>query len=128
MNDPRIERLCTAARQMQNGDFLVEIPAGRSDDIGRLGEALAQLARTLDRRFQEFQTLAHVTEGINAGLVLDEVLNRVFESFRPIIPYNRIGFALLEEGNTIARARWARSDAAHVRIGTGFSAPIRIRS
>ena len=125
MTDPRIDRYYTATRQMQSGDFSVAIPPGNTDDIGQLGEALQELARTLDRRFQEFQTLALVTEEINAGLVLDEVLDRVFETFRPIIPYNRIGLALLEENDTVARARWARSDADQVRIKTGFSAAMR---
>ncbi|MFH1605050.1 MAG: GAF domain-containing sensor histidine kinase [Pseudomonadota bacterium] len=125
MTDSRIDRYYTATRRMLFGDFSVEIPLGHSDDIGHLGEALRELAQTLDRRFQEFKMLAHVTEEINAGLVLEEVLNRVFETFRPIIPYNRIGFALLEENDTIARARWARSDAAELRITKGFSAPMQ---
>ena len=125
MSDPRIQRYSRAARHMQEGDFSVDIPLGHTDDVGQLGKALQGLAQTLDRRFREFQTLAQVTEKINAGLVLDEVLNRVFESFRPIIPYNRIGFALLEENDTIARARWARSDAVQAGIVKGFSAPMR---
>jgi len=125
MNDPRIHRYRTAARQMQGGDFRVDIPFGSVDEVGELGSALQDLAKTLDRRFQEVQTLAQVTEEINAGLVLDEVLERVFESFRPIIPYDRIGFALLEENDTIARARWAKSDARELRISKGFSAPMK---
>ena len=125
MTDPRIRSYCAVTRQMQFGDFSVEIPLGHADDVDQLGEALQGLAKTLDRRFREFQMLAHVTEEINAGLVLDEVLDRVFDIFRPIIPYNRIGFALLEEGDTVARARWARSDADRLRITKGFSAPMQ---
>ncbi len=124
MSDPRILHYRAAAQQMQGGNFSVEIPLGSGDEVGELGEALQGLARTLDRRFQEFQRLAAVTEEINAGLVLDEVLERVFESFRPISPYNRIGFALLEQNDGVARARWAKSDAPELRIGRGFSAPM----
>jgi len=125
MTDPRIQSYYAVTRQMQFGNFSVEIPLGHTDDVDQLGGALQELAKTLDRRFQEFQMLAHVTEEINAGLVLEEVLNRVFEIFRPIIPYNRIGFALLEENDAIARARWARSDADQLRITKGFSAPMK---
>ncbi len=125
MSDPRLQRLVSAARQMRCGNFSVEIPDGHTDDIGRLGAALQELAQTLDRRFQECRKLADVTAEINAGLLLDEILNRVFESFRPIIPYDRIGLALIEENDTILRARWARSDAAHVCVRTGFSAPMK---
>ncbi len=66
-----------------------------------------------------------VTEDINAGLVLDEVLGHVFESFRPIIPYSRIGFSLLEDEGKTVRARWARSDASTLRISAGYQAPLK---
>ena len=125
MTDPRIDRYYEAARQMQAGDFYVQIPSGPTDEIGRLGEALQELALALDHRFQEAHMLARVGEQINAGLVLDEVLNSVFESFRPIIPYNRIGFALLDENDTVVRAHWARSDAPMPKIYKGFSAPLQ---
>lgn len=125
MTDPRIDNYYSAARQMKAGNFSVDIPQGHTDEIGQLGNALQELAKTLDQRFQEYQMLAYVTEEINAGLVLDEVLNRVFETFRPMIPYNRIGFALLEENDTIARARWARSDADRLRITKGFAASMK---
>jgi len=88
--------------------------------VGRLGEALRDLAATLEKRFLEIGALRKVTEKINAGLLLDEILNHVFESFRPIIPYDRIGFSLLEEDGRVLRARWARSDAADIRIGRGY--------
>lgn len=110
---------------MQGGNFAVDIPVEGSDEVGELGEELKNLARMLERRFHEFQTLAEVTAEINAGLVLDEVLDRVFDSFRPIIPYNRIGFALLEQNDTILRARWAKSDARELCISKGFSAPMK---
>jgi hypothetical protein len=125
MNDPRISRYRAAAQQMQGGNFSVDIPVGSSDQVGELGQALQNLAQMLDGRFHELEMLATVTEEINAGLVLDEVLGRVFDSFRPIIPYNRIGFALLEQNDTIVRARWAKSDAPELRISKGFSAPLK---
>ena len=53
MTDPRIERYYAAARQMQGGEFSVEIPLGHTDEIGQLGETLHGLAQTLERRFQE---------------------------------------------------------------------------
>jgi len=110
---------------MQGGNFSVDIPVGSSDQVGELGRALQNLAQMLDGRFHELDMLATVTEEINAGLVLDEVLVRVFDSFRPIIPYNRIGFALLEQNDTVVRARWAKSDAPELRISKGFSAPMK---
>ncbi len=76
----------------------------------------------MEHQFEQLQALAQVTERINAGLILDEVLNLVFETFRPLIPYDRIGFALLTEGGKTLTARWARSDAPVLQIKGGYSA------
>jgi len=108
---------------MGQGCFHIEVPVGE-DDLGRLGYAVRGLAELLDQRFRELRLLTEVTEKINAGLVLDQILDSVFDSFRPIIPYNRIGFALLEQEDTVVRARWARSDYAELRLGNDFHLPL----
>ena len=76
-------------------------------------------------REKELEALLRITEKINAGKFLDEVLDYAYESLREIIPYHRIGFSLLEENNTLLRAYWARSRASVVRIGKGYSAGMR---
>lgn len=126
--DPRIKEYYEAAVAMKRGVFKLDVPEGVRDDIDRLGQALAELGQTLERKFTEITMLSQVTERINAGLVLDEVLDYVFESFRPIIPYHRIGFALLEEDpheGTLVKARWARSELPEVKIAPGYCAPLR---
>jgi signal transduction histidine kinase len=123
--DPRISKYRDAALAIKNGQFQVEVPLGAEDEIAQLGRALLDLRHTLERKFAEINTLARVTEKINAGLTLDEVLNHVFDSFRSIIPYSRIGFSLLAEKGTIVRARWARSDAPVMKITTDYEAPLQ---
>jgi signal transduction histidine kinase len=73
-------------------------------------------------REEELQALLHITEKINAGKVLDEVLEYAYGSLHSIIPYHRIGFSLLEEDNTVLRAYWARSEAAEIKLGKGYFA------
>ncbi|HEY6951838.1 MAG TPA: GAF domain-containing sensor histidine kinase [Bacteroidota bacterium] len=109
---------------MKEGQFAVQVPTTGNDDIARLGNALKDLAQTLESRFAEFRTLSTITERVNAGLLLDDVLNYVFETFRPTIPYNRIGFSLLEDNASVVRARWARSDAPRMEITAGYSAKL----
>src|SRR5690606_29972423 len=41
-----------------------------------------------------------------------------------LIPYNRIGFALIEDDGQTVRACWARSDQPAVQLGQGYSAPL----
>ncbi len=124
MDDHRIIMYRKATVAMKEGQFRVPIPSDGKDEVAALGKALLELGHTLKSRFDEINTLSKVTERINAGLILDEVLNYVFESFRPIIPYDRIGFSLLDRNGTLVRARWARSNAPVMKISKGYAAPL----
>jgi len=93
-----------------------------ADTVGRLGEAIRRLAQRLDDKFQEFEALLRVTQRINSGLILEDVLDQVYESFREILPYDRIGFALLDETGTVLTARWARAEYHDIYLPIGFSA------
>ncbi|MCX6029963.1 MAG: GAF domain-containing sensor histidine kinase [Chloroflexi bacterium] len=125
MVDPRIPKYRAAALAMKHRQFAVEVPTGTPDEVGQLGQALVDLGKEMEQQFAQLQALSRVTERINAGLILDEVLNLVFETFRPLIPYDRIGFSLLEEDGQVVRARWARSDAPIMQIGRGYSAAMQ---
>lgn len=63
-----------------------------------------------------------VIEKVNAGHYLEEIADHVYESFRGLIPYDRIGLALLERDERILRARWARAEYPSTGIRVGFSA------
>ena len=120
--DERIIKYREAAEKMKLGQFKTDISIGEKDEIALLGKALMELGRTLETKFEEINILAKVTEKINAGLLLEDVLNQVYDSFRPIIPYDRIGFSLIEENGKRVRARWTRSDLPVIKIGEGYSA------
>lgn len=123
-SDPRISRLREAAAAMRSGRFDFDVPIAPEDEVGRLGRALAELGHALELRFAQMRAVSRVTAQINAGLLLDEVLDRVYDSFRPLIPYDRIGLALLEQDDTLVRARWARSDGAEMKVSKGYAAQL----
>ncbi|MBP7688608.1 MAG: GAF domain-containing protein [Thermoflexales bacterium] len=123
-SDDRIPRYIAATEQMKQGQFDLEVPTTPPDEVGRLGEALRDLARSLEARYREVQQLERITTRINAGLLLDDVLDNVFQDFREVIPYERIGLALLEDDGQLVRARWARSDLPVVKINRHFSQPL----
>jgi signal transduction histidine kinase len=129
MNDQRLHAYEEAARAMAQGHFDVDVPLGpdTGDDVARLGSALQNLGSSLEQRFKQLQRVVQVTEEINAGLLLDEILNDVYESFQDIIPYDRIGFSFIEKGDEgeILRARWARSEAPVMKLTGGFWAPMK---
>ena len=83
-----------------------------------------ELKTLVDLRTRELRSLGSLTEKINTAVRLDEVLEHVWESFRMVVPYNRIGFAEYDSESRVVRAVWARSDASEIKIGKGYSAPI----
>jgi signal transduction histidine kinase len=122
--DPRILKYVEIAHAMKEGAFNVNLSKEGTDEVAKLGTALEDLARSLEKRFEEITTLTEITTQINSGMLLDDVLNYVFKSFRPIIPYDRIGCALIEEDGKVVRARWARSDSKEMEITKGYSSSL----
>lgn len=124
VTDERISRYTEAAERLRQGIYEVDIPVSPPDDVGRLGEALQALAHELDVRRAELQKFDLITTRINAGLLLDDILDNVYDDFRALIPYNRIGFSLINEAGGTVTARWARSDQPAIYLERGYSAPL----
>ncbi len=124
--DKRISQYIEVTERLKRGEYDVKVVAAAVDEVGKLGNSLQDLANTLDARYHELQKLDQITSDINAGLLLDSILDKVYRNFREFIPYNRIGFALIEDdGRTVVmRARWARSDQAEMKLIKGFAAPL----
>ncbi len=78
----------------------------------------------MSARSAELEALLRITEKINSGKVLSEILDYAYESLREIIPYDRIGCALLEENDTVLRAHWMRSEAPVACLLKDYSAPM----
>ena len=125
-SDHRLRAYTAAARAMAQRRFDVDVPLDpeSDDEVTRLGRALRTLACSMDRSFREMRELTRVTERVNAGLLLDEVLDGIYEAFRDLIPYDRIGLSLLDDSGEQVVARWARSRAGDMRLKKGYSAPL----
>jgi diguanylate cyclase (GGDEF)-like protein len=122
LNDNRVSLYREAAKALRQGQFDISIPIGASDEVSELGEELRALAAALKSQSEQSSMLAKITERVNEGLLIDEVLDHVYENFFSLIPYDRIGLALLEEGNAVVRAYWARSEATEIKLPLGYSA------
>ncbi len=93
------------------------------NDLSELEEILVELGRDLENRFEEAGRLAQTHQNVTAPVILDELMDSVFDSFRPNIPYDRIGLALLDEDGSV-RTRWVRSDLPEIRLEAGYSEPL----
>lgn len=120
----RLTAYASAVRAMRQGEFDIAIPADGDDDpLNRLGRELNDLAGWLDRRFAEFVRMRKVAEHVAGGVRVDDTLERIYESFHALIPFNRIGCALLTDDGTAVRAHWGRSDRPQILL-RGFTAPL----
>ncbi len=109
---------------MRDGHYAFGVDTGGEDALGELGEELRLLAGHLDWYFSHASKLQEITDNVVGGLLLDDVLDRIFESFQTVIPYNRIGCALLMDDGRSVKACWARADYKHIHLGDGFAAKI----
>jgi diguanylate cyclase (GGDEF)-like protein len=127
-SDRRIAALRAAAEAMARGELRPPLPAvtdsADADEVDRLGVALWRLGAELERRFAEATALVRLGEKVNSGLLLDEVLDQVFDSFRSVFPYDRIGCSMLEDEGRTVRSVWARSVFGETKLGVGYSAPL----
>jgi class 3 adenylate cyclase len=70
------------------------------------------------------EKLVELTDRINAGVTLDAVLDHLFESFEGVIPYDRIGCAVVDEDGRTVRSVWNRSRVPAIGISRGYTAPL----
>src|SRR5512145_2457278 len=97
-----LSKLLQAAEQLKRGDFNLNLPPLPDNELGQLGRALLDFAQAQQTQLRQMEQLDHITQRINSGLLLDDILDNIYEDFRELIPYNRIGFALIEDdGETI---------------------------
>ena len=121
----RVEQYVEALRRLQCGDFAgVALAVSTTGEADPLGEALGALARTLAGRAREAERFDRLIQRVNAGLLLDEILDSVYDDFRDLIPYDRLGLALLDPDGQTVRARWARIDGGHIHLRRGYAAPL----
>ncbi|RPI97872.1 MAG: GAF domain-containing protein [Chloroflexi bacterium] len=102
------ERYDAAIEHLPLEDYGLHDLDARSEEELRL--ALQNVTSALRTRIRVQEELDRIMTRINAGFTLDEILDNLYDDFHELIPYNRIGVALLEDDGQLVRARWTRSD------------------
>jgi hypothetical protein len=120
LDDDLIRQYIAAIEQLEREEYDLDSPAL---SWTTLGHALQQLALTLYTRHREQAQLDRLTAHMNTGLLLDDILDNLYQDFREIIPYNRIGLALLEENGQMVCSQWNKSDR-RVRLNHPYMAPL----
>lgn len=77
------------------------------------------------REFEKMKILQKITEKINHGIFLDEIMDYIFSSFQILIPYERIGIAFLEKTCSSVTSKWAKSKLQKIVLKPGYSAKLK---
>jgi PAS domain S-box-containing protein len=103
---------------------LLTSSAVHTDKIERAGRELKEALSRTRLAQKEAALLDAVMQKINVGVGLGQILDYVFESFDAIIPYDRIGWAVIEHDGRSVRARWARSKCGSPMIRPDYNVPL----
>ena len=125
-NDDRIPKYIDVTGRMIEGDYHIQIDNENHDEVGILGANLQNLANVLDNKVKELQHVHQLTAKINSGMLLTDILDTIYTDFYSLIPYDRIGFSIIEYENNQpwVQAYWSRTTNPKIEIGAGYRAPL----
>ena len=120
----RVNAYAAWVAKLRRGRSLPNLRLGGTDPLSQLGQELQLLADTLSRRERELRRLFDLVGTFEQGVSVDDVLNRIFDSFKGLIPFERIGCAFLSANGAAVTAYWVRSELGPIKISTGYSQPL----
>jgi diguanylate cyclase (GGDEF)-like protein len=120
----RIDAYADWVRTLRAGHAPPALPTDGADPLARLGHELQLLSTTLSRRDAELRGLFSLVQSVERGVLLDDVLSKIFVAFKGVIPFDRIGCAFLSDDGSDLVAYWARTELGEVKLQSGYSRPM----
>ena len=120
----RVDAYASWIAQLRSGAAVPNLRPDPTDPLSRLAQELQLLADTLSRREYELRHLFDLVGTVEQGMLVEDVLNLIYENFKGLIPYERIGCAFLSGNGASLTTYWSRSDLGPVQISAGYSQPL----
>jgi len=122
--EERVDAYASWVRDLRRGVSPPSLGSGAGDPLAHLGRELELLSASISRREDEMRRLFDLVQTVERGVMLDEVLGQIFDGFRDVIPFERIGCAFVSDDGSYAVSYWARSELGAIRIPAGFRQPL----
>ena len=122
--DSRLGAYAAWIGELRRGKSVPLPPTDVADPLAKLGKELQLLSDAINQRENELIRLFQVVHTVERGILVEDVLDGIFEGFGKLIPYDRIGCAFLSDGGANLTAYWARSTMGPMQITKGYSQPL----
>lgn len=97
------------------------VPRQLSSDLEK---SIEQLEKTIKARVMMAELSKNVRHQTNRGVIYEDVLNSVFDLLRTMIPFDRLGIALLDENQQVVKSHWVKSTLPVMHLKKNYSAPL----
>ncbi|MCU0476756.1 MAG: GAF domain-containing protein, partial [Anaerolineae bacterium] len=112
-----------ANEKLRHGQFDTgNLPVPPRDAAQRLADNLKALATALEIGLHATPAPSPMTAHIGGGVLLDEILDRVYVEFQDFLPYDRMGVSVVDVAAGTVTAIWARTSVPRQRIRKGYTA------
>ena len=112
------------ADENQNSRPMPTLMTGALEALADLSRDLEAMSRAVTTRENELRKLLDLTQAVERGIMPEDVLGSIFESFSGVIPFERIGCAFLADDGKRVVADWAKSELGPVQIQKDYSQPL----
>lgn len=72
-------------------------------------------------RSTELALLLQITNGFNAGWEVSELLDRMYEDFHQLLPYDRMEYSVLQDRGHVLLAEWVRAGYGRSLVPSGYA-------